>query len=58
MTVDYIFLIFAVYVIIKTISYGIYCIKTTGILSAVSTFVLALGVVATGLGVFIDKAGF
>ena len=51
MTVNYIFLVFSVYVIIKTISYGIYCIKNTGIVSAVSAFALALGIAATGVGV-------
>ena len=58
MTVNYIFLVFSVYVIIKTISYGIYCIKSTGIVSAVSAFTLALGIAATGVGVYMDIAGF
>jgi hypothetical protein len=57
-TVNYIFLVFSAYVIIKTISYGIYCIKTTGIISAVSAFTLALGIAATGVGVYLDIAGF
>ena len=58
MTVNYIFLVFSAYVIIKTISYGIYCIKATGIVSAVSAFTLALGIALTGVGVYMDVSGF
>ena len=52
MTVIYVFLIFSIYTIIKTISYGIYCIKTTGILSAVSAFALVAGIMLTCVWIF------
>ena len=49
MAAEYLFLVIILFTIIRTVVYGIYCIKTTGLLSGISMFLLALGVAGTGI---------
>lgn len=37
-----------VYVIIRTVAYGIYCMKKTGVVGGISVFLLALGAAFAG----------
>lgn len=48
MYITLIFTLFLVYILIRTIAFGIYSIKTTGLLGGISVFLLALSVAVTG----------
>lgn len=48
MIMDIIFILLLLYILIRTIAYGIYCIKESGIVGGISVFMLGLCVVITG----------
>lgn len=48
MIIDIIFIMLLVYIFIRTVSYGIYCLKQTGIVGGISVFVLGVFVIVTG----------
>lgn len=55
MYITFIFMIFLIYITIRTIAYGIYSIKNNGIVAGISVFVLALCTAATGYMVIFMK---
>lgn len=56
MFLNIIFVLLLGFIFIRTVSYGIYCIKETGVLSGISVFILAAGTIFTGwLVIFTDK---
>lgn len=48
MITDIIFILLLVYILIRTIAYGIYSIKESGIVGGISVFILGLCIVITG----------
>ena len=43
-----IFIAMILYVVIRTVAYGIYCVKKTGLTGGISVFFLAAGAVIAG----------
>lgn len=48
MYMNFLFTILVLYVLIRTIAYGIYCVKNTGVIAGISVFFLAAASVAAG----------
>lgn len=48
MITDIIFILLLLYILIRTIAYGIYCIKETGIVGGISVFILGACIIITG----------
>lgn len=48
MIINIIFILILIYIFIRTVAYGIYCLKQTGIAGGISVFVLGAFVIITG----------
>ncbi|MGN1116936.1 MAG: hypothetical protein ACI4TH_10220 [Candidatus Ornithomonoglobus sp.] len=57
MILNVIYGILILFILIRTIAFGIYCAKETGIAGGVSVFVLAIGVAATGYMILFTGKG-
>lgn len=57
MILNIIFGILILFVIIKTIAYGIYCVKKTGVFGGISVFFLAVCAAATGYMILFTEKG-
>lgn len=57
MSIKLIFGILILFVIIRTIAYGIYCVKKTGVLGGISVFALSLGSIFAGWIILFGNRG-
>lgn len=55
MVLNFIFRILMLYVIVKTTSYGVYCVREKYILGGISVFVLVLGIVAANIVILLNS---
>ena len=57
MALNFLFLIFIVFIIIRTTAYGIYCIRNTGIAGGISVFLLDAAVISAGYMILFTGKG-
>lgn len=57
MILNVIYGILILLILIRTIAFGIYCVKETGIVGGISVFILGAGVAATGYMILFTGKG-